>query len=120
MHCKVNSLRILLVILASLTLLASCCKHDQKGNFTHLTVSSVTVNVVGKWITSEHLEKYIALKSGSRFSEEKLNEDILRLYDSGLVEKVVAVTNPKDGMIDIHFNVDITDPILGEAVNVNE
>ena len=114
MHGKVDSLKMLAVILASVALLTSCQKHAQKSNLTGLTVSSVTINVIGKWITADHLDKYINLKSGSSFSEETLNEDILRLYDSGLIKEVVAVTNSKDGEIDIQFNVVIADPILSD------
>ena len=119
MHTLTNSspplavsalLRPLLILLCVLPLwVASVAAQDFEG----MTISEVQIRYRGsKTVDEGRLRNFMTTKAGEKYSSEKLDEDIRRLYESGLVDDVIWLAEPQGDKVKLIAEV-TTRPGLG-------
>lgn len=83
--------------------------------FSDKTITGVDININGpKSVSENRLRNFMSVKPGQKFSYDKLDDDVKRLYESGLVDDVTFLAEPNAEGIKIVAEV-VTRPSL-EAI----
>lgn len=85
-----------------------------QGDFTGKTVSSIVFKYRGpKTVDEARLRNFMSIKVGSKYDPELLDNDIKRLYETGLVDDVRFLAEPVGDKLKLIAEV-VTRPLLGE------
>jgi outer membrane protein insertion porin family len=87
--------------------LGSCAAPVRVEDLEGKTVSKVAIRPVGPTTTGDEvrLQKNIRTIAGSRYVSERVDEDIKALYESGLVNDVRVLAEPKKDGVEVIFEV---------------
>ncbi len=70
-------------------------------------ITNVDVKIKGpKTVSETRIRNFMSVKAGQTFSYDKLDEDVKRLYESGLVDDVVFLAEPNDNGVTIIAEVE--------------
>ncbi|MDE0825500.1 MAG: outer membrane protein assembly factor BamA [Akkermansiaceae bacterium] len=84
-----------------------------QGDFTGKTVSSIVFKYRGpKTVDEARLRNFMSIKVGSKYDPELLDNDIKRLYETGLVDDVRFLAEPVGDKLKLIAEV-VTRPLLG-------
>jgi outer membrane protein insertion porin family len=82
-------------------------------DFEGKTITEVEIRYRGaKTVSEARLRNFMGTKAGGKYSNEQLDEDIRNLYESGLVDDVIWLAEPKGGQVKLIAEV-TTRPALG-------
>jgi outer membrane protein insertion porin family len=86
--------------------LGSCAAPVRVEDVEGKTVSKVIIRYVGpKHVEEKRLRTYIGTTTGSRYETERTDDDIKALYESGLVNDVRVLAEPKRRGVEVIFEV---------------
>jgi len=96
--------------------LGSCAAPVRVEDLEGKTVSKVTIRQVGPTTTGDEvrLQKNVRTIAGSRYVSERVDEDVKALYESGLVNDVRVMAEPKRGGVEVIYEV-TTRPRMGPS-----
>ncbi|MEK7950716.1 POTRA domain-containing protein [Luteolibacter soli] len=101
------SARLLLLVIVSLFGLEGCATSPVRAeDIEGVRISKVTLRDVRPGLVSEErLWAQIKTRAGLRYESDKVDEDIKSLYESGLVNDVRVLAEPRRGGLEVIFEV---------------
>lgn len=98
MNIQFKKTSILSLVLVGFSVLFT---HAQEA-FSDKTITGVDINISGpKSVSKNRLRNFMSVKPGQKFSYDKLDDDVKRLYESGLVDDVTFLAEPNAAGIKI-------------------
>ncbi len=88
----------ILPLIAALGMTASVFAQD----ITEQKITGVDIVVKGaQTVSKSRIRNYMSVRPGQQFSYDKLDDDVKRLYETGLVDDVVFLADPQDNGVRI-------------------